>query len=193
MTSTTRPCVFLDRDGTLHEDVDYLRDPAQLQLFAGAADALVRLREAGFALIVVTNQSGIARGYLSEDDLGRIHAELERQLAAGGSHLDGIYFSPFHPSVGDPPYRRSSDCRKPEPGMLLRAAREHSLDLGASWIIGDTERDLEAGTRVGCRAVLVATGKGASEHERIREKRADYRFVPDLGAAAELILGAQGK
>lgn len=147
--------IFLDRDNTLIEDPGYLSDPGAVRLLPGVADALRRLAAAGYRLVVVSNQSAIARGLLAEDVLEQIHATLRAQLRAAGVTLDAIYYCPYHPDGHVPPYNQESPERKPNPGMLLRAARELNLDLAASWMIGDAARDMEAGRRAGCRTILV--------------------------------------
>ena len=155
-----RPAVFLDRDGTIIGEVDYLRRPEDVRLLAHAAAAIRRLNEAGLPVVVTTNQSGIARGMLTEKDLEAIHDVLRHRLAARGAHLDAIHFCPHHPDAGRGRYRRRCRCRKPAPGMLLRAAKDLDLDLDRSFAVGDSERDLLAGRKVGCRTVLVQTGYG---------------------------------
>jgi len=155
-----RPAVFLDRDGTLLVERSYLRSVREMRLVRRGAEAVRRLNKAGLAVVVATNQSGIARGLLREDDLQAMHRELGRRLARGGARLDGIYYCPHHPEAPLPQYRRRCSCRKPSPGMLRRAARDLGLDLGRSYAIGDSLRDLEAGRRAGCRTVLVRTGYG---------------------------------
>lgn len=180
-----RPAVFLDRDGTLNREVNYLADPADLDLIPGCAGALESLRECGYALVVVTNQSGIARGLLTEDDLGLIHSRLEDQL---GLRFDAIEYCPHHPDHGPPAYRKVCPCRKPQPGMLQSAARRLDLDLGASWTIGDSERDLLAGRRAGTSAILVGTGKGEAENERmILEGAPPEKFAVDIVEAARWV------
>lgn len=191
--SVARRGVFLDRDGTLHPDVDFLREPGQLSLYPGAGAAVARLNDLGIPVILVTNQSGIARGMLDEARLEAIHAELERQLAEHGARLDAIYYCPHHPTEGSPPYRTACSCRKPNPGMLIQASQEHQLDLGGSWIVGDSARDLQAGAAVGARGVLVATGKGASTAGGLRERGSEFVYAPDLAAAVDTILEAQGR
>lgn len=180
----SRAAVFLDRDGTLNRELDYLGDPERLELLPGVLSALARLAAAGLALVVVTNQSGIARGFFDERDLAAVNARLERELAAAGIRLDGIECCPHHPDHG-PAGGTACDCRKPAPGMLLRAARRLDLDLERSWTVGDSLRDLEAGRAAGTRAVLVRTGKGR-EQERLAPP--GTLVVDDLAAAAELIL-----
>ena len=181
------PAVFLDRDGTLIEDVPYLSDPAGIRFLPGAAEALVRLRHAGFARVLVTNQSGIGRGFFTEDRLREIHAELDRRLAAVGASLDGIYYCPAAPAGGADP-----DCpdRKPAPGMLLRGADELGIDLDASWMVGDKMSDVLAGLNAGCRSILLRAGTAASAAAEPDDPAAAGRFLlaPDLAAAVDLIL-----
>jgi len=155
-----RPAVFLDRDGTIIREADYLRSTSEMRLLPRAAEAIRRLNEAGFAVVVATNQSGIARNLLSEADLEGIHDALRRRLAKRGAKLDAIYYCPHHPEGAIPRYRRRCACRKPAPGMLLRAASELDLDLSRSFAVGDGERDVTAGCRAGCHTVLVRTGYG---------------------------------
>ncbi len=155
--------VFLDRDGTLNRHDGLVTEPSQLTLLPGAGDAVRRLNEAGVKCYVVTNQPQIARGLCSVSKLDEIHAELERQLAEHGAHIDGIYYSPFHPEThhgdGVPELRRASDCRKPAPGMIFRAVEEHGLNLGECLMVGDTANDIQAGVNAGIRTVLVGGGE----------------------------------
>ena len=184
-----RPAVFLDRDGTLIEHVSYLSDPALVRLLPGAAEALKQLCRAGFALILVTNQSAIGRGMLTEDRLDQIHTELNRQLAAGGVTIDGIYYCPAVPSGDDRTAVEDPD-RKPGPGMLLRAAVDLKLDLSASWMVGDLISDVLAGLNAGCRSILVESGQTSSEEA---DKLAGRSLIAsDLAAAANLILTDAG-
>lgn len=186
-----RPAVFLDRDGTLTAEADWVTKSVELAIFPFAAEAIATLARAGYAVVLTTNQSAVARGLITEAQLLEIHAYLERELARGGARLDGVYTCPHHPSEGAPPYRRECECRKPKPGMLLAAARDLGLDLAQSFVVGDAERDLAAGAAVGARGILVATGKGEAEFERMRrEGRAPERFVPDVRVAAQAIVAA---
>ncbi len=155
-----RPAVFVDRDGTLNREVNYLTRPDELRLLPGAADAIARLRQAGYAVVVVTNQSAVARGLITEDDLESIHNELRRQLGCDRVELDGVYYCPHHPEHGAASYRMDCNCRKPRPGLLLRAASDLNLDLKRSVMVGDKLIDLQAGWNAGCRAALVLTGHG---------------------------------
>jgi D-glycero-D-manno-heptose 1,7-bisphosphate phosphatase len=151
--------VFLDRDGTLIEDPGYVRVPGQVLLLPGVAEALRDLRAAGFVLVVVTNQSGVARGYLDEIALAAIHDRMRELLAAGGARLDGLYYCPYHPDGTVEAYRKDSDWAKPGSGMLLQAATDLGLDLRRSWMIGDSPRDIQAGRGAGCRTVLLTQGE----------------------------------
>ena len=189
--TTGRPAVFLDRDGTLTAEADWVTTSGDLVLLPCAAPAIALLARAGYAVVLATNQSAVARGLITERELAEIHAHMARELARDGAHLDGVYTCPHHPTEGAPPYRRECECRKPKPGMLLAAARDLRLDLARSWVIGDAERDLAAGAAAGVRGILVATGKGQAEFERMRrEGRAPERFARDVLAAAEIIVEA---
>ena len=172
----SRPAVFIDRDGTLTDEVGYVNHPKRLRLLPRSAEAICRLNGAGVAAVVVTNQAGIARGYFSEDVLHAVNAELVTQLGQAGATLDGIYVCPHHPTEGAPPYRRSCDCRKPAPGLLVRAAEDLDLDLGRSVMVGDKPSDLEVAPKVGARSVLVLTGYGLGEWEYRREH---FGVTPD--------------
>jgi len=176
--------VFLDRDGTLNPDPGYIRSPDQYELFPGVADALAELKRAGARLIVVTNQSGVARGFLSMRDLEAIHEKLARLLGEAGVTLDAVYVCPHHPDDG-------CECRKPKIGLVDRAVREHGIDLSRSYLIGDRARDMELAKRVGARAVLVTTGAVTPQQV---EGLGDAGVVPDhvassLEEAAEWIRG----
>ncbi|MFB3882101.1 MAG: D-glycero-beta-D-manno-heptose 1,7-bisphosphate 7-phosphatase [Armatimonadota bacterium] len=186
-----RRAVFLDRDGTIIREANYLRSPEQVRLLPGAATAVRRLNEAGFVVVLVTNQSGIARGLLTEADLALTNEVLEQRLARKGALLDAVYFCPHHPEVGPPQYRRRCDCRKPAPGMLLCAAKDLGLDLKRSFIVGDNASDMGAGRAAGCRTVLVRTGYGR-ETETGGGADADH-VADDLAGAAEWILGSSGE
>jgi D,D-heptose 1,7-bisphosphate phosphatase len=147
--------IFLDRDDTLIEDPGYINNPDQVKLLDGAAGALIELKALGYKLIVVTNQSAVARGIVSEKVLGEIHDRLKQLLAQRDVSLDGIYYCPYHPDGVVAKYRKESNCRKPSPGMLLKAADEMDIDLGKSWCIGNSSRDVEAGLRAGCKTILI--------------------------------------
>lgn len=181
------PAVFLDRDGTLIEDVHFLCDPAQIRLLSGAVPALLRLKSAGFRCVLVTNQSAVGRGMITETRLQEIHAEMNRMLAAEGAILDGIYYCPDAPLSAGCPDLASGD-RKPAPGMLLRAAVDLGLNLKSSWMVGDKISDVQAGLNAGCRSILLASDKEDLSSREVRSLAGDYLLAPDLAAAAELIL-----
>jgi D-glycero-D-manno-heptose 1,7-bisphosphate phosphatase len=166
----SRPAVFIDRDGTLTEEVGYVNHPARLRLLPRAADAIRRLNTAGVAAVVVTNQAGIARGYFSEAVLDAVTAKLVADLRAAGAQLDGIYICRHHPSEGEPPYRVRCECRKPRPGLIRQAAGELDLDVGRSVVVGDRPSDIELASAVGARGVLVLTGYGLGEWEYRRDR-----------------------
>ncbi|MAE66228.1 MAG: D,D-heptose 1,7-bisphosphate phosphatase [Phycisphaeraceae bacterium] len=181
----TRPAAFLDRDGTVIEHVHYLCDPAKVRLIAGAAQAIRTLGEHGYASVIVTNQSVIGRGMLTEEGLAEVHDVMVRQLADEGARLDGIYYCPLAPTVKDRRVVEDPD-RKPGPGMLLRAARDLDLDVARSWMIGDTISDALAGRNAEVRGtIIVRTGDGADVDA---DDPAIDAVAPDLIAAARLIL-----
>ncbi|MHC4745182.1 MAG: D-glycero-alpha-D-manno-heptose-1,7-bisphosphate 7-phosphatase, partial [Planctomycetota bacterium] len=147
--------IFLDRDDTLIDDPGYLSDPDQVRLLSGAARALVQFKAMGYKLVVVTNQSAVARGIITEETLSEIHDRLENLLAKENAFLDAIYYCPYHPEGSVAKFRRPSNDRKPNPGMLLKAAKDLDIDLGKSWMIGNGSDDVEAGLRAGCKTILI--------------------------------------
>ncbi|MBN1641078.1 MAG: HAD family hydrolase [Anaerolineae bacterium] len=186
-----RAAVLLDRDGTIVRHVPYLSRPDQLELLPGAASGLRTLREAGFALVLVTNQAGVAHGYFTEEDVRRVHARLQHLLAEQGAPLDAIYYCPHHPQ-GQGAYRRDCACRKPGTALLERAAHDLGLDLSRSVVVGDRETDVIAGARLGCRTVLVRTGYGQSMLDAgLVDGVLDYA-ADDLPAAAAWIVRSVG-
>ena len=186
-----KPAIFLDRDHTIIADPGYLSDPGAVRLLPGVERAIKSLAQAGYKIVVVTNQSGVARGMLSEETLDVIHAEMRRQLAAGGAHIDAVYYCPYHPDGTVEQYAIDSDLRKPRPGMLLKAAEDMDLDLGESWMVGDSSRDVEAGQRAGCRTVRLRTGHTRVPGEAMDDDvQADFS-VRTLVEAAKLILRPQ--
>jgi len=168
--------VFLDRDGTINEEVEYLKSPADIHLLSGAAEAIKEINQLGLKVIITTNQSAVARGLLTEDQLSLIHSSLTAQLNKQGSRIDAIYYCPHHPDTGNPPYRTECDCRKPKTGMITRAACEHDLDLKKSFIVGDKLSDIQTGINAGMTSILVLTGYGKEElgQSRTRTIHIDY-------------------
>jgi D-glycero-D-manno-heptose 1,7-bisphosphate phosphatase len=187
-----RPAVFLDRDGVLVRDPDLLVRAEQIEVLPGAAPAVRRLREAGLPVVVVSNQPVVARGLLTEADVCALEAEVERRLRAAGADIDAFYYCPHHPNATVPLYRDACQCRKPRPGMLLRAARDLDLDVHASAMVGDRPSDVAAGRRAGCRTVvLVESGMHAAPPIASPDPQVVDRpdaAVPDLAAAVDLIL-----
>lgn len=175
--------VFLDRDGTINVEKDYLYLPEQLEFIEGSVEAIRRLKRAGYLVVVVSNQSGVARGYFTEEDVERLHHYSAEQLARQGVEVDAWLYCPHHPQ-GKGSYALSCRCRKPMPGMLLDAARRFDIDLAASVMIGDKLIDVQAGHAAGCRAILVRTGYGAQEEQLVP---AGVAVCNDLAAAADLL------
>ena len=185
-----RPAVFLDRDGTLIEDVGYPSRPEQIRILGGVARALSRLTAAGYQLIVVTNQSAIARGRLTEDDLHRFHQALDDQLDLLGARLDAYYACPHLPGASEaarPELAVECDCRKPKPGLILRAAQDMDLDLDQSWLVGDKWRDIAAGQAAGVRTIKLTAGETHATR-RPADVQPPTAEAPNLDAAADLIL-----
>jgi D-glycero-D-manno-heptose 1,7-bisphosphate phosphatase len=167
-TSNIRRAIFLDRDGTLNEEVGYITDASQFRLYDFAADVVRSIVEANWRVIVVTNQAGVARGLYTEAFLAQLHANMEATLQQRGARLDAIYHCPHHPEIGEPPYRQACDCRKPRPGMLRQAAADFNLHLPECFVIGDRYGDVEMAQAVGAQGVLVLTGHGREEFEKER-------------------------
>jgi len=185
-----RPAVFLDRDGTINEEVGYLHEVERLCLIPGAALAIKRLNDHGMLAVCISNQSGVARGYHSEDAVREINTRLEELLGAEGARLDGIYFCPHHPTEGEYPYRIDCGCRKPGTGMIEQAASDLSIDLTRSFLIGDRLTDIKTAHNAGVRGVLVLTGYGGEEIAQVHK---GYPVVPDhvsrnIAAAVDWIL-----
>jgi D-glycero-D-manno-heptose 1,7-bisphosphate phosphatase len=184
--------VFLDRDGTLIEDRGYIAEFSQVGFFPFAAAAVRELNRAGYLVIVASNQSAVARGLCTEDQVVRLHRRLQEHFRGLGADIAAFYHCPFLPGASVRAYRRVSPLRKPEPGMLLQAARDHGLDLARCFMVGDKADDIEAGRRAGCRTVLVRTGSGGESETRFAAGRGPDFTVADLGEAARLISGLSG-
>lgn len=180
-----KPAIFLDRDGTLIEERHYLSEPAQVALFPGTAEALATLAGAGFALVIVTNQSGIGRGLFTEDQLQAVHRHLEATLGTLGVRLDGIYHCPHAPE-------QVCDCRKPQPGLVDRACAELDLDPAASFVIGDKPADVALAVRVGARPILVRTGYGAASANDPEVTASGAFIAAGLTEAARYVISGEG-
>jgi len=190
-----RRAVFLDRDGTVAEEVGYVNHASRVRLLPGSAAAIRRIREAGLLAVVVTNQSGVARDYFEEALVHQAHQRLRDLLSEEGAALDAIYYCPHHPREGMPPYRQECDCRKPRPGMLLRAARDLGIHLPGSYMVGDGVVDVGAGHGAGTTTILVLTGygRGHFEHRRSRWTVEPDHIAEDLPAAVEWILSREAR
>ena len=181
-----QPAVFLDRDGTVCEEVGYLREVKDLQLIPGSAQAIRKIRQAGWKVVIISNQSGVARGYLTEETVQTIHAALQEMLQKEEAEIDGIYYCPHHPK-GNPPYNMQCDCRKPKAGMLKQATKDLDLDLNRSIVIGDKLSDVQTAQRLNIPGILVLTGFGKGELEKYQqnwEKKPDHIAENLLEAAS---------
>jgi D-glycero-D-manno-heptose 1,7-bisphosphate phosphatase len=182
--------VFLDRDGTIVADAGYLDRVERVAPFPWTADALRLLRRAGYALVVVTNQSGVARGYFPEARVHEIHAEVDRRLARGDAGVDAYFHCPHYPGAADPAYARECTCRKPAPGLVERAVRELGLDVARSFVVGDKWSDVELAMRVGARGLLIQGRGTTAEPGSPPPGVTAAAIVPNLAAAASWILAA---
>ena len=188
-----KPAAFLDRDGTINEDVGYLTDVARLRVYPFAPDAIRLLRRAGFVIIVVTNQGGIARGLMTPAFVEETHRRMAVRLDRAGAHVDGWYYCPHHPASVVPALPASCACRKPGTAMPLAAAAAHGLDLARSWVIGDHWRDVQMGHAIGARAVLVRTGHGRDQEAARPDGQGVDAICDNLMAAAGVVLRAEGR
>ena len=186
--------VFLDRDGTLIEDRGYIAEFSEVGFLPFAAEAVRDLNRAGYMVIVASNQSAVARGLCTEAQVVRLHRRLQEHFRGLGADIAAFYYCPFlpGPAAKVEAYRRESPLRKPEAGMLLQAARDHDLDLGSCFMVGDKTDDIEAGRRASCRTVLVRSGSGRESESRLTPAQRPDFIVGDLGEAARLIVGLPG-
>jgi D-glycero-D-manno-heptose 1,7-bisphosphate phosphatase len=169
--------VFIDRDGTLSEEVGYINHPERFRLFPYAGHAIKHLNENGWLAIVTTNQAGVARGYFTEELIGTVHQGMRDELQKTGARLDAIYYCAHHPSLGEPPYRLDCDCRKPKPGLITRAARDFDIDLKNSWMVGDRYSDIQLARNAGVKSAFVLSGYGKGEWEHQRQS---WTEQPDM-------------
>ena len=188
--SVQRPAVFLDRDGTINEQMGYINHISRFHLLPGVAAAISKLNGQNIPVVVVTNQSGLARGYFPEELLIAVHEKMTRQLEKEGAHIDGLYICPHHPEAKEKRYRKVCNCRKPKTGLLEQAAEEMNLDLSRSFMVGDRWSDLRCGKRVGAQSILVLSGYGRGDQQYIgpeQEIQPDFT-AEDLPAAVSWIL-----
>ncbi len=164
------PGVFLDRDGTIIEDVNYLSSLEEIRWLDGAKKAIRSLKDAGFSVVVVTNQSGVARGLFDENFVHKVHQRLNQDLTLANTQIDAFYYCPHHPEIGSEGYRKICSCRKPQPGLILRAAQELGIDLERSYLIGDNVVDIRAALNAGVRPILVLTGKGLRARDELAQE-----------------------
>ncbi|MFZ0062537.1 MAG: HAD family hydrolase [Pyrinomonadaceae bacterium] len=174
-----RPAVFIDRDGTISEEVGYINHPSRFRVFPYTAEAIKLVNDQGWLAIVITNQAGVARGYFSESMIKTVHDNLLREVGEKGARVDAIYYCAHHPSVGEPPYRQDCDCRKPKPGLVNRACKDLDIQLEQSWMVGDRYGDVELAHNAGIRSALVLSGYGRGEWEN---QSSQWKQQPDLVA-----------
>ena len=188
-----RAAVFLDRDGTINEQMGYINHISRFVLLPGVGEAIRRLNEHDMPVVVVTNQSGLARGYFPAGLLDEVHEKMERELAVAGAHIDGLYVCPHHPEAKEEQYRKTCTCRKPKIGLLEQAAEDLNLDLAASFMVGDRWSDLKCGVRAGATSILVLTGYGRGDYQYIGPGRdvQPAMVASDLKAAVDWILNRQ--
>ncbi len=184
-----RLAVFLDRDGTIIKLVNYIKDPKDVELIEGAAEAIKELNRTDLLVLMVTNQAGVAKGYFTIQDVDSINAKMEQLIQEGGGYLDDIYICPHHPSEGETNFTCDCDCRKPKPGLLQEAAQEYGLSLDRCWIVGDNKSDIAAGKAAGVKTILVRTGHGADMEKEMADDDAPDHVVDDLPQAVKIILG----
>ena len=185
------PAVFLDRDGTVIEEVGYLNRLDRISFFPWSVDAIRVLNHAGFLVVIVTNQAGVARGYFDEALVREAHALIDRRVREGGARIDAYYYCPHHPDAAVEAYRAACDCRKPRPGMIFRAAREHGIDLARSFVVGDRWLDVRMGQAAGARTVLVRTGYGLEEEAQPDGTAADIVADNLMDASAWILRQAR--
>jgi len=173
------PAIFLDRDGTINEEMGYINHIGRFKIFPFVAESIKMFRENGFKTIVVTNQSGVARGYFTEELLNKVHKKLMDYLEENGTKLDGIYYCPHHPLEGVGQYKKDCNCRKPKTGLIERAAQEHDIDLTKSYMIGDRYKDMKFAKNLNLESGFVLTGYGQGEYEHQRQT---WSFMPDIVA-----------
>ncbi len=185
-----RPTVFLDRDGTIIYEKDFLGDPGGVELLPSAAESVKRLNQAGYLVIIVSNQSGVARGYYDEAAVQRVNKRVTEVLEDAGAHIDAVYYCPHHAKASVPEYRKDCHCRKPNPGMGQKALQDHPIDPAQMIMIGDRAADIQFGKNLGCRTILVTTGYGRGERERIEDEglSAPDFVASDLAAAVTWFL-----
>lgn len=171
--------IFLDRDGTINEELEFISSPDDVKLIPLSADAIRQANEMGLKVFVITNQSGVARGFIKEEELVRVHNKLVELLNKEGAHIDAIYFCPHHPEFGEPPYKMECECRKPNSGMLRQAEKEFNIDLKKSFVVGDRIIDIQAAHAVGATGILVLTGYGKNQIDEILKNNIEIDYIAE--------------
>ena len=171
------PAIFLDRDGTINEEMGYINHIERFKIFPFVAEGIKTFRENGFKVVVVTNQSGIARGYFTEELLIEVHQKLYEYLKKNGTKIDGIYYCPHHPTEGKGEYKQDCNCRKPKTGLIEKAVKEHNIDLSSSYMIGDRFKDMIFARNLNMKSGLVLTGYGKGEY---KHQSQNWSFMPEL-------------
>lgn len=186
----SKPAVFLDRDGTINEQMGYINHVTRFQMLPRAAQAIRKLNDKDIPVVVVSNQSGLARGYFPKKVLDEVHVKMNRALTEGGAHVDGIYYCPHHPEAKEAEYRKACDCRKPKTGLFTQAAVDLDIDLSRSYVVGDRFSDLKAARNCGAKGILVLTGYGRGDLEYVGPELdiKPHHVADDLYAAVEWIL-----
>ncbi len=181
--------IFLDRDGTINEEHEFISSASEVILIPGSAEAIRDANQNGLKVFVVTNQSGVARGFIKEEELKQVHNKLVELLNENGAHVDAIYFCPHHPEYGEPPFKTLCDCRKPNSGMLHKAETEFKIDLKKSFVVGDRIGDIQTAHTVGAKSVLVLTGYGKNQIDEIKSKNIFVDYIArDIRDAMNFIL-----
>ncbi len=184
-----KKAIFMDRDGTISDEVGYVNHISRFRLMERTADGVKLINDSDFLAVVITNQAGVARGYFKEELITRVHEKMEALLKGKGAYMDGIYYCPHHPDVGEAPYKKDCDCRKPKTGMLLQAKNDLDIDLTRSFVIGDKISDVALAHKVGAKGVLVLTGYGIGEFEELEGSQTNPDYVAkDLYDAVRWIL-----
>ena len=187
---TKQPAIFLDRDGTINEQMGYINHISRFVLLPGVGQAIRKLNDRHIPVVVVTNQSGLARGYFPPSLLDEVHTKMDEQLAVDGAHIDGLYICPHHPEAKEEQYRKACNCRKPKTGLLEQAAVDLNLDLTKSFMVGDRWSDLKCGVAAGATSILVLTGYGRGDEQFIgpQQEIQPTMVAEDLNAAVDWII-----
>lgn len=180
-----KKCVFLDRDGNINVEKDYLHKVEEFEFIDGAREAIKLFNDLGYLVVIVTNQSGVARGYYDESSVKTLHDYLQKEVEKIGGHIDGFYYCPHHPEKGIGEYKLDCSCRKPEPGMFLKAQKDLDIDFSSSIMVGDKISDIKAGENLGMRSILVRTGHGLEEEKKIKNSCEIYGTLYEFAKELE--------